>query len=346
MISRPPSGPIRLIRIAATVLSLAAINRAQEPNPAATGLVELSIRPSATDSSIRTFDEPHLILVNRDSVVEKRRGLPAARGQLLLFLPGTSPAPAVGLKAKSGLPGAIGFCRLAANLGYHTIFLRYPNATSASICARDEDPAEFERFRWAVIKSGSSRHITIVREESIEHRLIKLLQHLQRARPREAWAQFLTPDGGIRWEAIAVAGQSQGGGHAALIATKHRVARVVATGAPKDYSIRHGRPAAWYSNPSATPKSRFFCFNHVQDRQAASYEQQLENLRTLQLDGLGAPVDIDTSAPPYRHSRMLVTDFPGEKKLTSSEAHTSVISSRNAAHFHPVWQYLLTEPVE
>ncbi|MES2696765.1 MAG: hypothetical protein V4773_25075 [Verrucomicrobiota bacterium] len=322
-----------------------------------TGLIELQIPPSRTDPEIKTFDQPHVIWVNRDIVVDRKPDLPAARSQLLLFLPGTvpptaeaapvpSPGAAAPKKAPTGRPGPVAFCELAANLGYHVILLKYPNEKSASAAARDEDVAEFERFRMAIIAGGASKHITIARNESIEHRLIKLLQQLQRARPREDWKQFLTDAGDIKWRAIAVAGQSQGGGHAALIAKKHEVARVIATGAPKDYSLRHRKPAAWLTASSATPPSRIFCFNHVQDRQAANLEQQRENLRALQLDKVAPEVNVDTATPPYSHSRMLFTDFPGGKELSSREAHTAVISSRNVKTFEPVWRYMLTEEVK
>ncbi len=322
---------------------------------AQSGLVELQILPSRTDPAIRTFDQPHVIRLNRDIVIERKPGLPAPRGQLLLFLPGTVPPDAAASatmkdsaapkKAPGGQGGAVAFCELAANLGYHVIFLRYPNDKSASAAARDADIAEFERFRMAIIAGGTSRHINIARTESIEHRLIKLLDELQRLRPREEWKQFLTAAGGINWRAIAVAGQSQGGGHAALIATKHEVARVVATGAVKDYSLRHSRPAAWLDGESATPPSRIFTFNHVQDRQAASLEQQRANNRALRLDTIAPEANVDTATPPYNHSRMLFTDFPGGKTLASRDAHTTVISSANARAFEPVWRYMLTEEV-
>lgn len=326
---------------------------------AQSGLVTLQIPPSRTDPAIKTFDQPHAIWVNRDIIIDHKPELPAARGQLLLFLPGTVPPPKPGsASTKSGpdtatpkkapSPGgaATAFCELAANLGYHVIVLRYPNDKSASAANRDEDQNEFERFRMALIAGGTSKHLDIPRTESIEHRLIKLLEQLQRVRPREDWKQFLTASGEINWRAIAVAGQSQGGGHAALIAKKHEVARVVATGAVKDYSLRYGKPAAWLFAESATPPSRIFCFNHVQDRQAANLEQQRENHRALGLDKVAPEVNVDTAIPPYGHSRMLFTDFPGGKKLESGEAHTSVISSRNAAVFEPVWRYMLTEEIK
>lgn len=319
-------------------------------------MVEVRILPSETDPAIKTFDQPHVIRVNPGILVDRAAGLPAARGELLLFLPGTQPPEAAGAPAAAGAAatkkaagagsGAGAFCELAASLGYHVVFLRYPNDKSASAAARDEDMAEFERFRLAIIAGGASRHLTLARVESIEHRLIKLLERLQRDRPQERWSQFLTAAGGINWRAIAVAGQSQGGGHAVLIAKKHEVARAIATGAVKDYSLRHRRPAAWLAAESATPPSRIFCFNHVQDRQAANLEQQRENLRALRLDTIAPEANVDRVAPPYGHTRMLFTDFPGGKTLTSREAHTAVIANRNLAVFEPVWRYMLTAAVK
>src|SRR5271166_5091306 len=96
---------------------------------------------------------------------------------------------------------------------------------------------------------------------SLGLRVFKLLLYLKTLRPREHWEQFLNDDDSIKWETIAVAGQSQGGGHAALIGIKHQVARVLCFGSPKDYSKRLNAPAAWYGDESATPKDRFFAFN-------------------------------------------------------------------------------------
>ncbi len=310
------------------------------------------VRPSETDPQIATFDTPHRIYL-RPADSDGRAAPAPARGQLLLWIPGTvaptpegnAPAPAEPNAAGNGREGAEAFCRLAARLGYHVISLRYPNALSASAARNDEDGAEFERFRLAIIEGGASKHITIPRAESIEHRLVKLLQHLAKTRPDESWNKFLAADGTIKWSLIAVAGQSQGGGHAALIALRHRVARMVATGAPKDFNLKLDAPAAWLAQKSATPKTRFFAFNHVQDRQAATWPQQVANLRALGLDAFGDPVDVDRAEPPYRHARILTTNYPGGT-VTSREAHTSVISWRNAAVFEKVWRYLLTEPVE
>ena len=352
----PATSALRIALVAFSCLA-AALTRAADASI-------LLVRPSTTDPAIKTFDTPHRIYLRSTATSGPDAPAPL-RNQLLLWIPGTA-APAAGkAKAKAapttpseqppdadspaantaGREGSEAFCQLASRLGYHVISLRYPNDRSASAARLDDDPAEFERFRLALIAGGTSNYLTIPRTESIEHRLIKLLQHLASARPTEHWNQFLTADGTIRWEAIAVAGQSQGGGHAALIAIHHRVARVIATGAPKDFNLKLNAPAAWLTRESATPKARFFTFNHLQDRQAATWPQQLANLRALQLDAFGSFVIVESAEPPYRHSRILATNYPGGT-LTSQEAHTAVISFRNAPVFERVWRYMLTEPVE
>ena len=184
--------------------------------------------PSKTDPEIKTFDEPHWMYVNRDIVIKHKADVARDRHELLLWLTGT------GGKGHD----ARGFSKLAADLGYHVVSLMYPNDIPASACANDKNPQAFEVFRMAIIQGGHAtysirrKEMSIERSESIENRLIKLLQHLQKLRPEENWSQFLNENGSIKWESIAVAGQSQGGGHAALIGIQHRVARVMCFGAP------------------------------------------------------------------------------------------------------------------
>jgi hypothetical protein len=317
-----------------------------QPALAHADVIIVSILPSATDPEIKTFDNPHWIYVNRDIVVEHKEGLAQDRRQLYLFIPGTHDKS----KKPRGGKGPADFCDLAADLGYHVIVLAYPDETAAAICRYDADPNAFEEFRMAIIRGGHSAHLDIEKADSIENRLLKLLQHLQKIRPRENWDQFLNEDGTIKWESIAVGGQSQGGGHATLIGIKHRVARVICTGAPKDYNQKLNEPAAFYHEESATPKDRFFAFNHRQDYIVGTTpEQQLENLKALKLDDFGSPADVDKEAFPYHHSRILTTGFP-EVKVTGPQsegsftAHLSMLNPKNAERWKPVWTYMLTEP--
>ena len=303
------------------------------------------VSPSKTDPAITSYDEPHWIYVNRDIVVSQQHGLPQDRRQLLVFLNGTGGTAA----------GAEAFLNLAANLGYHVISLMYPDDVPASACGYDRDPTSFERFRMAIIQGGRAsikgdrQLFDVSQTDSIENRLSRLLVFLAQKRPRERWAQFLNDDGTIRWESIAVSGQSQGGGHAALIGIKHRLARVLCFGAPKDYSRRYNAPAAWYGDPSATPKSLFFAFNHVQDPKGCTPQELYRNLQALQLDSFGPWVDVTKVEAPFNHARILYTSWPqlvieGEDSDAAKIAHGTALKSHNAERWTPVWTYMLTEP--
>lgn len=302
------------------------------------------VRPTATDPQIKTFTEPHYIYIDRDIVVNHQANLPADRHELLLFLDGT------GGKGK----GPVGFLSLAASLGYHVINLMYPDDVPATVCALDRDPTQFEKFRMAILQGGSAlvraerETFTIQPSESVQNRLVKALARLQELRPQENWGQFLQSDGSIRWASIAVAGQSQGGGHAALIGEEHAVERVLCFGAPKDYSIANHAPAAWYSNPSATPKSRFFAFNHHQDPKGCTPAQLLENLKALGLDKVGPIAEVDKEPFPYHHAHILYTSYPavtvqGPESAGAKIAHGSAVNTKNADRWKQVWTYMLTE---
>lgn len=309
------------------------------------GVTYWSILPSSTDAEItsKEFNDPHWIYAQEDILLKHDPKLPADRHELLLWIPGTKPPSAKEPEAGHVLRGAShAFCLMAASLGYHVIALSYPNHLSASSCNNDQEAEAFENFRMAIIQGGSSAHITVSRADSIENRLIKLLQSLTKSAPDEGWNNFLNADGSIKWERIGVAGQSQGGGHSALIGIHHPVTRVICFGAPKDYSVALQAPAAWYGKNSATPKDRFFAFNHEQDRQGCTPQHQLDNLRALKLDQFSPPVSVDTVKPPYPNAHILMTNYPGTK-VDSQTAHGTMISPKNEVIFGDVWKYMLTK---
>jgi hypothetical protein len=331
--AQPPPDPIAVSTNNATKSFLQS-----HPN-----VTTVRIFPSATDPAIKTFDLPHSMYVNREIIVDHKEGLTQDRHELLLWITGTH------MLGTTNVTGAGAFCMLAADLGYHVIALMYPNDKAAATVRNVKDPDAFEEFRLAIIKGGQTPYIAVEQCDSIENRLVKLLLHLKSIRPREHWEQFLDDDGSIKWETIAVAGQSQGGGHAALIGIKHKVARVICTGSPKDYNQARRAPAAWYRQTSATPKERFFTFNHQQDSMGFTTPKQwMENLQALGLDAFGPPVVVDAETAPYRHTRILLTSFPSVN-VTSPEseaslaAHVSVIANKNAERWAQVWTYMLTE---
>ena len=309
-----------------------------------TEVTTFPVIPSKTDPAIKYFDEPHWIYVDRDIVVERKADRAQDRHELLLWITGT------GGKGHD----AQGFSNLAADLGYHVVTLMFPDDIPATVCANDSNPKSFEEFRMTIIQGGHTTYqdgrqaITIARSESIENRLIKLLQHLQKLRSKENWAQFLNEDGSVKWESVAVAGQSQGGGHAALIGIRHRVARVMCFGAPKDYSKRLNAPAAWYGEKSATPKGLFFAFNHHQDPKGCTPEQLLSNLKALGLGAFGPAAEVDSESFPYHHARIIYTSYPvvtitGVESEGAKTAHGSAIITKNAERWKQVWTYMLTE---
>jgi hypothetical protein len=295
--------------------------------------VKITVKPSKTDAEIDTFDSPHTIF-------EDTKAKP--RHELLLFLPGTHQETA----------GFDAFCTLAADLGYQVINLMYPDSIAADVVSRDKEPNAFLNFRLTIIEGKPlSKFVHVNRANSIENRLIKLLKYLDKLRPANHWDRYLDKDGEPEWRYIAVSGLSQGCGNAALLAIRHRVARAVLFGGPKDYSAALEKPAAWYTKPE-TPLKLFYAFNNDRDHQGCTYPQQLENLRTIGLDKLGKPVNVDSFRPPLGQSHILITDYPG-KTVNSDRAHTSVVTDKTSPIggdggrlFGRVWKYMLTGEVD
>ncbi|HEX9707917.1 MAG TPA: hypothetical protein VGA24_09805 [Steroidobacteraceae bacterium] len=297
--------------------------------PAAGGPHTYAVRPQETDPAIQQFNQPHRIFLDSEA---------RPRGQLLVFLPGTG----------ATTDDQEEFGRTAASLGYHVAYLMYPNDVAAAVCQDDDDENTFEKFRREIIGGDDlDGRVVVDRVNSIEHRLARLIRWLAANRAAEGWGQFLE-DEGVVWPRIVLAGHSQGGGHAQLLAKDHSVARVVVMGSPKDYNHRHGRPAAWYGG-GATPAGRMFAFVHEQDTQACSYAQQLENLRA---SGLTTVADTDTLAPPYDYAHVLTTNQPGEP-INSGLAHLGLVfdftlprGSDGRPLYQPVWTHMLTAPVD
>lgn len=266
-----------------------------------------------------------------------------AQGQLHLFLPGTG-----------GIPLAyVNLLRASVAQGYHTIGLNYMNVHPVNTdCAFGGDLSCHQNVRLETIDGIDRSDLLVVsREDSIEHRLIRLLSWLETnallpITTTQGWGQYLQGTN-IVWSNIIVAGHSQGAGHAALIAKTRRVARcdMYAWG-DFIYTNMAGRPADWLYWTSATPVEAYFGFMHGDDDQA------LSNIVTscwtvLGMDDFGEIVAVESNGTPYGMSHRLMTwtapEVGGTTHGSVAVDSSTPLTGTNAV-FQPVWDYMLAAP--
>ncbi|MBK9034832.1 MAG: hypothetical protein IPL61_26810 [Myxococcales bacterium] len=129
---------------------------------------------------------------------------------------------------------------IAASAGYVGISLAYDNETQvAQLCSSATVPACNSRMnlecgdqvRRELIYGrdvSDTPCIDVPRPDSIEHRVIRLVQYLDANFPSVGVRQFLNAAGdGLAWDRWAIGGWSQGGGHAGVLAGDHLVARAL-----------------------------------------------------------------------------------------------------------------------
>ena len=213
-------------------------------------------------------------------------------GRLVVFLPGTGAAP------KDYQP----IVTEAARMGHRALGLAYPNDQAvAALCGEESTCYEFVRHE---VLDGQNRSpkVAIKLVDSIQHRLVAALQHLDKARPAEGWGSFLSGST-LKWAQVTVAGHSLGAGHAAFIGRQYSVARVAMFAGVVD-STAMG-PAAWVNNLHATPAAKYFGLAHTAD---TVYAKINANWTAL---GLGATrTDIDHTPGPWNTAQGLVATNP------------------------------------
>ncbi len=284
------------------------------------------VKPSDTDPLITTFDTDSNYIYLNASVAEKNL--------LVVHLPGSYGEP----------KRATLFGTLAADLGFHSIGLMYPNVpTVGSFCTSSLDANCFEDVRREIIEGiDFSPSITINSNESILNRVKKLIVYLDNNFPTENWGQFLDGNNNIDFSKIIFSGHSQGGGHAALIAKYYPIKRAVCFSSPKDWSNFFNSPPNWLSNGSwETSPSNIYCFNHTLDEQT----RQLEIWDSLGIDNYGLPVNVDFNSTPYNTTRQLITSY----SVVVGDEHASTIQDNKTPKvagvpvFIPVWTYMLID---
>ncbi|MBU3682260.1 MAG: T9SS type A sorting domain-containing protein [Flavobacterium sp.] len=284
------------------------------------------VKPSDTDPLITTF--------NVDSNYVYLNTAVTSKNILVVHLPGSYGEP-----KRATLYGT-----LAADLGFHSIGLMYPNIpTVGSICSSSSDAYCYDNVRREIIEGVDySTGIAINSTECIFNRLKKLLTYLTINYPTENWGQYLDINGDLIFNKIIFSGHSQGGGHAALIGKYYPIKRAVCFSSPKDWSNFFGSPPLWLSPTGwQTSPNNIYCFNHTLDE----HTRQLEIWNVLGIDNFGAPINVDINSTPYSNTRQLTTTY----SVPVSDEHACTIQDNKTPKiagipvFIPVWTYMLTD---
>jgi dienelactone hydrolase len=241
-------------------------------------------------------------------LVLRREETPA--GLLLVFLAGTGGRSDRGPKA---------FFRVALEQGYRVIDLAYIDEPAvAGVCNRRDDASDCAAHFRAKRAFGENvtNLIDDAPEDAIVSRLTALLRSLLRKEPENGWDDYLDGNGQVQWAKIALAGQSQGGGMAAFIAKRYKVARVVDFSGGWDMSRTSGKIASWYSQESATPPAAWYGAYHLGESMASTIE---ETYRALNI--------------PEDHIFRFDARVDGDKKRHNYGVHNPA----NA----PIWQKML-----
>jgi hypothetical protein len=288
-------------------------------------MVDDSVAPQTTDPAIDKALDTHRIFIDSAST---------SNHLLLVFMPGTAAKPTDYLLVQ----------REAAHLGYHVIGLMFQNDVKlAKVCSATTDPSAcFSSARMEIL-DGVDRTpvVTVSTANSIENRLAKVLTWLATNRPTaEAWSQFLDA-GAPAWARIVVAGHSQGGGEAMMLAQVHVVARVVLFSATPD-DIGGGAAPPWEAS-HATGTAHYFGLAHQGD---PAFPAIKANWTTLGMNTLGSVVVVDTSTAPYGSTHSLSTSLlpqPGMlgHNATAMDASTPIDSATQAPKLRAAWRYLL-----
>jgi hypothetical protein len=289
-----------------------------EPDPGRDVVVERRVDPGATDTGISNTGGQHFVAV------------PASANQsqnLLVFLPGTGGRPEFYTT----------ILRHAADRGHHAIGLAYPNVEAVNeLCASAPSATCHEDARIEVITGADrSNLVSVNAANSIDNRLRALLAWLDQGFPGEDWSTFST-NGEPRWDRIIVAGHSQGGGHAAMIARLRVVRRAVLFASTE--------PAPWTATAFATPTRRLYGFVH---RLEPSYAGITNSWRRM--DFAGPITSVDGESPPFAGSHQLQTSAATCREFPPLDAyHNCVVTDAitpvapdGTPIFGAVWTYLL-----
>jgi hypothetical protein len=229
----------------------------------------------------------------------------------------------------------------AAVAGYRSLCLAYINdPSSEDYCAKDSVNNPTSTCAWDfrrenLLGEDLSSELIVGPRNSVIGRLSAALQHLHGKAPTQGFDAYLDAKGRPRWDRIIIAGFSQGGGNAGILSQLHRTARAIffSKGVSPVYTVEttpsgcksdadcvaagselcvvaQGRcataqPAAYASQPRATPLDKTFLFIHESET-AMAYSP--ETCVAWGMDLCGGLTNVDGSQPQsWGCARMLST---------------------------------------
>lgn len=213
--------------------------------------------------------------------------------------------------------------------GFHVIAPCYVSDYGVGNCGADIGGCRLEAF------DGVDRTsvIAIAPPDSIQTRVVRMLQRLQTLNPKGDWQYFLA-GGQPRWDRIVISGISHGASSAGVIAKVRPVARAVMLSGPLDTN------QAWLTMPGLTPASGQWGFTHKQDPQHPGH---VAAFGALQLPG--ALTSVDAVASPYAGSHRLFTDAGATDPHSSTQAGGASPKLADGGYvFAPVWEALYGAP--
>lgn len=236
---------VGLVIIIILIITLTRCDQLKEPYKEPT-YFSYTVLPQSTDVAITTTTLFHYATLNTRLTLQ---------GKLFIFLGSTASKPEnYSLLIKE-----------ATSLGYHVINLNYLNTVDEQVCKDKNDLGCFKNYHEEMIFGGKQSELVDVSvANSISNRIIKLLQYLQNLNPHDGWNQFYE-DSDLIYSKIVLAGHGQGGGHAAYLAQKFSVDRLILFSSPNDYSNAFKQPATWCKDKFATTSDRFYSLVHKRD---------------------------------------------------------------------------------
>jgi hypothetical protein len=287
-----------------------------------------TVLPIATNACITQNPDSHFVALDPT--------VPLV-GRLFVFLPGSS------AEARS-------YRRIvaeAAGAGYHALGLTYVNDLAIGVRCAFAGSACYSEVREEIVTGDdTSGRLQVGRDDSIEGRLVRLLEFMALVDPDRGWDQFVNTNG-PRWDLISVAGHSQGGGHSLFIAQRTSVFRATAYSSAGDLLVPGSSPAPWVAEPWATPAARRFGFISEFD-ELVSYMGTVEAWTNAGLAAFGPPAQVDGTAAPFGGSHMLTTRADPRNPATIIAPNHGVtvvdivtpLDASGEPVFAPVWRAL------